>query len=793
MLLPISWLKNYIDLDKSTKEIADEVTLTGSHVESIINRAEGISGVVVGKILKITNHPDADKLVICQVDVGDEVLQIVTGAKNVFEGALVPVSKVGANLAGGIKIKKGKLRGVESDGMLCSLEELGYEISVIPKEARDGIFIFREDYKLGTDVKEILDLNNPVIEFEITPNRPDCLSIIGMAREVAATFDTKLKNEEIKIENPVDNIKNYFNGVEVKTEKCQRFYGRVLKDVKIEESPLWLKNYLMASGVRPINNIVDLTNFVMLEYGQPLHAYNLETLEDKKIIVRQAEDGEVIKTLDDVERKLNKDDIVICDGKRIVGIAGLMGGFDTEITPQTKIVFLEGANFNEKSVRLTSKRQGLRTEASARFEKGIDSNLAKVAVDRVCQLSEKISCAKVVDSAFDEGQKDKKEKKIKLRLSKTNKLIGEDLSLEEISKILNRLEIETELFDEYLIAKVPSFRLDIGIEEDLIEEVARIYGYHNIEPKPLFGGLTVGSKPKFRNVEKRVKDILMAYGYSEFMTYSFVSPSIFNKLNLKEDNELRKVVKIINPLGEEYSIMRTTLVANMLEVLSKNYNRNNERAAGFEFGNTFTPSDKLPEERLKLTIGSYNQGDFYNMKEMILKALWTLGIDDLKVKPSSVEYLHPGRSADLYKDDIYLGSFGEVHPSVLEKYSIKTGALVGEFEFNKFVELSKENRLYKELPKYPSMKRDFAFILDRDVSSEEIEEVAKKYGKKILEDFNVFDIYTGKGIEEGKKSIAFSLIFRANDRTLTDSEVEKISDKIIQEIKDNFKAKLRGE
>ncbi|MDY2986789.1 MAG: phenylalanine--tRNA ligase subunit beta [Peptoniphilus sp.] len=794
MFLPVKWLSDYIDIDLDIKKVADELSLTGSHVESIVNRAENLSKVVVGKILKIEKHPDADKLVVCQLDVKDEIIQIVTGAQNVFEGAVVPVALSGANLAGGVKIEKGELRGVESNGMLCSLEELGYDQSVISKEAKDGIYIFDEQTEIGISAIEALGLDGEIIEFEITPNRPDCLSIIGMARETSATFDIPLKLEKPQIKNEVEDISEYFESVTIETENCKRFYAKVLKDVEIKPSPLWLQNHLVAAGVRPINNIVDLTNFVMLEYGQPLHAYDLDDLKSKKIVVRQAKDDEILKTLDGEDRTLKSEDIVITDGEKAIGLAGIMGGFYSEIKPTTKRVLLEGANFDKASIRKTSKRLGLRSEASSRFEKGVDITSAKLAVQRVCELAEEIGFANVIAGEFDIYPEKVEEKKIKLRTSKVNKLIGMEFTTEEVSKILNRLFIETEVEGEELTATIPTFRLDLEIEEDLIEEIARIYGYHNIKAKPLEGSLSVGGRSELRLLERRVKNVLLSLGFNEFMTYSFVSPKNFDKLNLHEEDELRNVVKIINPLGEEYSIMRTTLTSNMMEVLSYNAHRGNLNVAGFEFGNTFIPKEgqELPTEVTKLSIGFYDLGDFYFLKEVIRRALWQIGIEKFELKRAKTEFLHPGVSAELIVEGESIGFFGEVHPIVLENYDIKKKCYVAELDFYKLLNFTKENYLFKEIPKYPSVKRDLAFIMDNEVPAYEIEKIARENGSDLLEEFKVFDIYRSETLGADKKSIAFSLIFRSLDKTLVETEVSEITDKIIKSIEDKFGATLRA-
>ncbi len=791
MLLPIKWLKDYVDFDFDVKKLADGLSNSGSHVESIMKPSEGLDKIVVGKIEKIEKHPDADKLVICSVNIGDEVLQIVTGAPNVFEGAIVPIALHGSTVAGGQKIKKGKLRGVESNGMLCSLEELGFENSVIPKEARNGIFIFPEGTEIGKSALETLFMDSEILELEITPNRPDCLSIMGMAGETAASFDLKTKHNDIKINEEVSDFSEFFDDIVIETENCKRYYSKILRNIKIGPSPLWLQAYLMQAGVRPISNIVDLTNFVMLEHGQPLHAFDLDSLTNKKIVVRMAEDGEETVTLDGETRELTSDDILITDGSEIIGLAGIMGGLDSEITDKTVNVLLEGANFNKENIRKTSRRLNLRSEASSRFEKGIDINLAKTSVDRVCQLAEMLGIAEVVGGNKDVGNFEKAQKEIKLRQEKVNDLIGLDFSMDEIANILNRLEIETDVKDTYLIAKIPSIRLDLEIEEDLIEEIARIYGYDNVEPKKLRGTLTVGRKPVFRNVEDRIKNILIGLGYSEFMTYSFVSPSSYEKANYDEDE--KNIIKILNPLGEDYSIMRTTLVPSMIDALAKNYARGNENVGGFEVGNTFFPNEEeLPSEKLKLTMGFYDLGDFYYLKESIEKILWYLGINDLEVRRKEVSFLHPGRSAEFILKGESLGVFGEVHPKVLENYGLKKKAYVAELDFDKIVENTIDNYTYKDLPKFPTMKRDFAFVMDRDVDSVELEKISKKYGKELLESFKVFDIYEGENIEEGKKSVAFSLVFRAAERTLEDAEVTEICEKIVAEIESEIKAKLRS-
>lgn len=797
MLLPIKWLKDYVKVDLDTKMIADGLTLSGSHVESIIGLNKGIDNVVVGKILSIEKHPNADKLLVCKVDIGSETLQIVTGATNLKEGDYVPVAKIGAKLPGGIDIQKTNFRGIDSYGMLCSLKELGYEDSVISKEMRDGIFVLDKEYPLGTSIVEILGLDDEVIEFEITPNRPDCLSIIGMARETSATFNIPLEEPEIRINNEVDSIENYLNGIEAPSENCNRYYARVIKDVKIEPSPLWMQIRLMEAGVRPINNIVDITNFVMLEYGEPLHAFDLETVAGRKIIVRQAEEGEKIVTLDGVERELTSADLVIADTEKAIGIAGVMGGFNTEITDSTRYVLLEGANFNSKSIRLTSKRLGLRTEASTRFEKGIDPNLCHLAVDRVCQLIEEINAGVVVKGSMDVYKNPRKEESISLRPSRVRKILGVELSEDEMVEYLNRLDIKSEIEDNIIKSKIPTYRLDIESEIDLVEEIGRLYGFHNIESKPLMGALTRGEKPYDKKIEELAKGILQAMGLNESMTYSFISPRAYDKIKVTEDSPLRKVIKLLNPLGEDYSVMRTTLLPNMLELLSRNYNRGVEECYVYEIGNIFIPKElplkELPEERKVLSIGFYGKEDFYFLKEVVNTLLESLGIKDVEyIREENNPSFHPGRTAIVLVDGKNIGILGEIHIDVLENYEMKKRAYVAQIDFHELVKLANLERKYKPLPKYPAVLRDLALVVKEDILVGDIEKIISKHGGGLIENIELFDIYRGDPIPEGMKSVAFSIIFRSHDRTLRDEEINEILEAIIKDLEVTFDAKLRA-
>ena len=797
MLLPVKWLKDYIKTEKAGRELANGLTLSGSHVESIYSLNKGVKNVVVGKILKIEKHPDADKLVICKVDVGERIVNIVTGAPNVSEGIYVPIALVGAKLPGDVVIEKTDFRGVESEGMLCSLKELGYNDNVISKSTKDGIFIFNEEVDLGADVVDILGLNDEVIELEITPNRPDCLSIIGMAREASATFNIPLEEPKISISHQEDHISDYLKCIEIESENCARYYAKVIKNVKIQESPLWLQTKLMEAGMRPINNIVDITNYVMLEYGEPLHAFDVSTLEGNRIIVRQAKEGETLVTLDNVERKLIESDLLIADENNPVGLAGVMGGLDSEITDKTTAVLFEGANFNPKNIRLTAKRYGLRSEASNRFEKGIDPNLGSIAVDRCCQLVELIGAGTVVGSSIDIYKDVKEEKVVTMRPNRANKLLGINISEDSMLDYLNSLGLISQLKDGLIYTTIPTYRMDLNIEADLIEEIGRLYGFHNIESKPLTGVLTRGLKPYDKVIEEKAKAVLLGLGYNEVMTYSFISPKAYNKINLLKDSKLRDYIKLINPLGEDYSVMRTTLIPNMMELLARNYSRSVERVHAFEIGNSFIPNknsaDNLPKEAKALSIGFYGENDFYYLKESVEILLNRLGIHGSEyIREENNPTFHPGRTAKILLDGYQLGILGEIHMDVCENYEINQRVYVAELDFEKIIELTNFDKKYKTLPKYPSMSRDIALIVDEEVLFGDINNIVLKHGKDLVENIEIFDIYRGNQIPEGKKSIAFSITYRSKERTLIDNQVNEIQDLIISDLENSLDAELRS-
>ncbi|HLR33940.1 MAG TPA: phenylalanine--tRNA ligase subunit beta [Tissierellales bacterium] len=799
MLVPVKWLKEYVDLDVETKKLADELTLSGSHVESIISLDRNIENIVVGKILTIEKHPNADKLLLLKVDIGSEKLQIITGATNIRKGDYVPVALVGAILPNNIKIKKSKLRGIDSFGMLCSFEELGFDNSVIPKEQKDGILILDKEYPLGEDIIKVLKLYGEVIEFEITPNRPDCLSIIGMARETSATFNKTLNYPKIELEEEVKNINNYIESIEIlNKDLCPRYYSRVIKDVIIEPSPLWLQLRLMEAGVRPINNIVDITNYVMLELGEPLHAFDIDKIEDKKIYIRPAKENEKIRTIDNIERKLDSSNLVIADEKKPIAIAGVMGGLNSEVTKDTKTILIEAANFNKKNVRITSKKLGLRTEASARFEKGIDVNLAEIACNRVCQLIEEIGVGKVVKGYIDVYERKEEKISINLKPERVNKMLGIEITTKEMIDILHSLEFKVEENNTELSIIVPTFRLDITEEVDLIEEIGRIYGFHNIENKPFIGYLTRGERPYNKVIENKAKNILVGLGLNEIMTYSFISPKSYDKVKLPGEDYRRNYVKILNPLGEDYSSMRTTLIPNMLKVLSRNYNYGVENAYAFEIGNVFLPKElplkELPKEKAALCLGMYgNDVDYYAIKEIIDILFKELGILNVKyIREEENPTFHPGRTANIVIKDNIIGVIGEVHPDISENYSIKENAYLVELDFDAIINCADLSRKYKPLPKYPAIVRDVAIVLDKDTMVQEIEEVILDNGKGLINEIKLFDIYEGEQVPEGMKSIAYSIVYRSYERTLKDDEISKLHSNIIKKLEESFNAELRS-
>ena len=818
MIVSLEWLKDYTDVNVSPEEFCDRMIMSGSNLETMEKAGEDMQKVVVGKIVKIEKHPDADKLVVCQLDVGQEdLLQIVTGAPNVFEGAYVPVALHGSRIPGplhgqpkqegGTKITKGKLRGVVSNGMLCSFGELGFDDKVVPVNQRDGIWILSGEYPVGADFAEALNLKDTIIDFEITPNRPDCLSMIGMAREAAATFGTKLKYPDTKCISEEERAADYVD-VQVKSPLCRRYVARVVKDVKVEESPWWLQRRLINAGMRPINNIVDVTNFVMLEYGQPIHAFDIESLAGHKIIVDTAKDGEKFVTLDETERILDKDMLMINDGEKPVAVAGVMGGLNSEIKEDTRTIVIECANFDANSVRTTSKKLGLRTEASGRFEKGIDPNLCSDAADRVCRLIELIGGGKVVGGRVDIYPQPEAPKTVRARVSRINHVLGIDIPREQMVGYLESLEMKVEGSGDDMYVTAPTVRQDIEIEEDIVEEVARLYGYDNL-PVTIPKGNNEASQSYERDIKDLARDTMCAMGANEIQTYSFVSPKSVDNVRIDEDSWERAFVKILNPLGEDTSVMRTILTPQMLEVMGRNYSRNLEAMKAFEIGNTFMANmmdpKALPYESDNMSIGLYGpRENFFTLKGMIEELLNKLGIRNVKYVPET-EYgvYHPGRCARIVAahkvqlengpadEEVELGIMGEVHPDVAEKYGIGVRCYAAELMFENVTELADTEKVYSPLPKYPAMTRDIALLADEDMTVDRIEDVIWEAGTEILKGIKLFDIYRGKQVQEGKKSMAFSLTYRAADRTLTDEEVQAVHGKVLDALKEKLGVTLR--
>jgi len=791
MLVPLSWLKEYVEIDEDIERLEELFIMTGSKVESIKKPGENIKNVVVGKVLEIENHPNADRLRVAKVDVGDQILTIVTGATNVKRGDYVPVAKVGAVLAGGLLINKTTFRGIESEGMMCSAEELGMDEDLLSPEKREGILILPE-LPLGDDVKKYLGLDDYIIEFEITTNRPDCLSIIGMAREAAAIFGRNVKYPEIKVsEKAKENIEDVLKIRIEDSDLCPRYAARVVKNVKIEESPLWIQKKLMACGVRPINNIVDITNYVMLEMGQPLHAFDYEKIAGNTIVVRRAKDGEKITTLDGRERVLSPDMLVIADIEKPSAIAGVMGGEYSEITEKTRTIIIESANFYGSSIRSTSKKLGLRTEASSRFEKGIDINLVPVALDRAAQLIEELGYGEVVKGVLDISYKKVEPREIAVRPEKINALLGTSLNISDMRSFLDRIDIKTRGENGKIYAIIPTYRMDITMEADIAEEIARFYGYDNI-PETTIKNTELGYKTQEQNFEDMVKNYLIALGYYEVSTYSFYSPKVFDKLNLKEQNPLRNAVRILNPLGEDYSIMRTTLIPSVLDVLKTNISRGIMDVKIFEFGRRyFKEGDEYKETKTVALAISKPDSDFYDLKGDIEAVTGKLGIKDLDFIREEVEYLHPGRSAGLYADGRKLGIMGEIHPEVLENYEIEKRIYVAEINFEAVFEVSNLEKVYTPLPKYPAIERDIAVVVNDEIPSKEVQVLIRNTGGELLEEVMLFDIYKGVQIPEDKKSLAFTIRFRSKERTLTDDEVNNIMERIIKTLEEKLGARLR--
>jgi phenylalanyl-tRNA synthetase beta chain len=788
MKVPYKWLLEYVDLGNRTlQEVGDALTLSGSKVEEIIETGKEIDKVVTARIIKTAKHPDADKLTVCQVDTGTEVIQIVTGATNIKEGDIVPVALHGSTLPGGVKIKRGKLRGVESNGMMCSEVELG----IADEDSVHGIMILPEGTPIGADIKEILGLNGGILDFEITSNRADCFGVYGIAREAAATFGVPLKEIDLSFDEKMDNINNYLS-VTVSDDLCRRYIAKMVKNVKVQQSPEWMKQYLEECGVRPINNIVDITNYVMLELGQPLHAFDYRFIDGKRINVRRAGDGEKFKTLDGVERTLDSSMLVIADAEKAIAIAGVMGGENSEVKEDTEVIVLESANFNGTNVRLTSKKLGLRTEASSKFEKDLDPNLAEIAIKRACHLIQLLGAGEIVEGCIDIYPEPLMPHTIEVSSKWINEFLGTDIEVSKMKEILQSLEMKVE-GDEILKIEVPTFRQDIKIKEDIAEEIVRIYGYNKIPSKKIAGETVEAVWTEEQKLIRTVKNTMAASGLYEAMTYSFVSPKVFDSIKLPQDSPLRNAIAISNPLGEDFSLMRTTGIPGMMECLGRNYARDNKEAALFEVTRVYLPtSEPLPEEKDLLLIGMYGRGDFYSIKGIVENLLVALGIDKAEfVREAENPTFHPGKTAKLLVRKKYAGVIGEIHPDVAENYGIEDRVYIAEIDLKTLFEASKRDKKYKALPKFPAVTRDIAMLISDDITVGEIESVIRKAGKELLEEVKLFDVYKGKQIPEGKKSVAYALTYRAENRTLKDEEVNKVHENIIKALGEKLGAQLR--
>lgn len=799
MKASIEWLKEYSDIDVSATELGDILTMTGSKVETIEQKGNDIKNVVVGKILEIEKHPDADKLVVTKVDVGTEKIQIVTGANNIKVNDIVPIAKDGSELPGGVKIKKSQLRGIDSCGMMCSVGELNLSVADYPNQIEHGIMILDKSLEkdLGKDIVEVLNLKEDIIDFEITPNRPDCLSIEGLGRETAVSLGQEFKNprkdiDELKVED-----KKEIEGLRVDIEApdlCYRYIARIVKNVKIGPSPEWMVRRLKACGVRSINNIVDITNYVMLEMGQPMHAFDINSIEGKHITVRRAKKGEKITTLDEQERNLDENDLVISDEKKAVAIAGVMGGLNSEIEKDTETVVFESAVFNGGNIRKTAKKVGLRTESSSRFEKGLSAENALRAVNRAVQLVEIIGAGEVVDGKIDVYPTKQKMNEIKLDVDRINHLLGTNITKQEMIDILEKLKIHVK--DDVAIA--PYFRMDLEFVADLAEEVVRFYGYDKLETTLIQADTTLGIRNKEQKIEKKIKEVLVNSGLSEIYTYGFVSDKDLEKSNISE--ELKEDAIIVqNPLSDEYRLMRPTTIPSMMQILAINANKKNQEAKLFDISRNYknnqnqVENGEVPLQENILTIGMYGKDvDFYTLKGILENILEAIGVNRYDVeKETKNESYHPGRCANIKVGIDTIATLGEVHPEVLDNYGIEKRAYLLEANITKLVKYARNNKKYVEVPKFPAVERDIAMIVDEEIQVGQIEKIITKKGKKLLESLQLFDIYRNEKIGENKKSVAYSLIFRDKNKTLSDEEINKTMESIIEELEKVLGAELR--
>ncbi len=789
----LSWIKMYVpDLDVTAQEYTDAMTLSGTKVEGFEKLDADLDKIVIGQIEKIDKHPDADKLIICQVNVGRETIQIVTGAPNVQVGDKVPVVLDGGKVAGGhdgnltpggVKIKAGKLRGVDSFGMMCSIEELGSSREFYPEAPESGIYIFPQEAEVGSSAISALGLDDTVFEYEITSNRVDCYGVLGIAREAAATFRKEFQPPVVPPTGNGEAASDYIRVSVKDPELCPRYCARVVKNVKIGPSPKWMQRCLAANGIRPINNLVDITNYVMEEYGQPMHAYDLDTIAGREIIVRRAGADEKFVTLDGQERQMDENVLMICDGEKAVGIAGIMGGENSMITDHVHTLLFEAACFDGTNIRLSAKRIGLRTDASGKFEKGLDPNNAEAAINRACQLMEELGAGEVVGGMVDVYPRKREPVRVAFEPEKINALLGTDLTADQMLGYLQSVELAYDAKTKEIVA--PTFRQDIHRTADLAEEVARFYGYDNIPTTLPSGEATAGKLPFYLRVEAKARDVAEYCGFSQGMCYSFESPKVFDKLRIPADSPLRRTVTIQNPLGEDFSVMRTTSLNGMLTSLATNYNRRNKDVRLYELGNVYLPKQlpltQLPEERMQFTLGMYGKGDFYDMKGVVEEFFSQIGMHKRPEYDGKggKTYLHPGRQALISYEGTEVGFLGEVHPEVAAVYGIGTRAYIAVIDMPAILQFATFDRKYEGIARFPAVTRDLSMVVPKALQAAEIEHMILQRGGKILESLELFDIYEGSQIQEGYKSMAYSVVFRSKEKTLEDQEVTAAMKKIL--------------
>ena len=790
------WLEQYADIPVPAAEYQSEMIMRGTGIEGIEDLAAQVQGVIVGRILSVAPHADSDHLLICEVDVGDRTLQIVTGAPNVTAGDLVPVAVNGAELPGGKRIREGKLRGVVSQGMLCSGPELGVPTDLYPSVGEEGILLFTEDYPLGADVRPILGIDDQVIDFEILANRPDCQCVWGVARETAVAMGTAFRKPQIAVDAVPGAVEDF---VRIRVEDdalCPRYVGRVVTNVRIAPSPMWMRATLHAAGVRAINNVVDITNYVMLETGHPMHAFDLDRVRDGAIVVRRARAGETLRTLDGKDRALTPDMLVIADNDVATGVAGVMGGEESEISEGTHTLLFECAAFERTSVRVTSRALGLRTESSARFEKGVCPATAREAVDRACQLVHMLDAGDVVEGVYDHYSKPIERPEIVASVRRIGRRAGVDIPGEEMARILRALHFDVTLDGDVLCARPPAFRQDVEAEADLCEEVLRIYGYEHLQSTLLRGESAGGGKSLRMRAADRVKRVLTAMGYYEAISFSFVSPKAIDKLHLAEDDPRRAQLKLLNPLGEDTGAMRASLAPSMLGMLALNFSRGNQQAALFEVAPVFDAAARkpgeLPDERWTLCVGGYGPGlDFYQLRDVLTELLRQFGVP-CRVAAGGQPYHHPGRAATLLAEGQPIATLGEVHPEVCDAFALPRRPLIAELDLERLMALEGPLDKVAPLPRFPAVTRDLALAMEESVPVGGVVEAIAEAGAPLLEQVEVFDVYRGAQVGEGKKSVAFSLVFRHAERTLEEADIAPVFDAIVRACKERFDAAIRS-